>query len=69
TCLNVSNLASIELLTEDGLRVRLGGIEGVTGRVEALAALSRRIDFRDYELIDLRFGGEATLVPRKAVRR
>jgi len=69
TCLNVSNLASIELLAEDGLRVRLGGIEGVMGRVEALAALSRRIDFRDYEQIDLRFGGEATLVPRKVVRR
>ena len=69
TSLNVSNLASIELLAEDGLRLRLGDIEGVIGRVEALAALGRRIDFRDYELVDLRFGGEATLVPRKAVRR
>jgi len=69
TRLNVSDLASIELLAEDGLRVRLGDIEGIAGRVEALAALGRRVDFRDYELIDLRFGGEATLVPRKAVRR
>ena len=69
TRLNATNLASIELLAEDGLRVRLGDIEGIAGRVEALAALGRRVDFRDYELIDLRFGGEATLVPRKAVRR
>jgi cell division protein FtsQ len=69
SCLNVSNLASIELLAEDDLRVLLGGIEGVEERVEELTALGRRIDFRDYEQIDLRFGGEATLVPRKAVRR
>ena len=67
--LNVSDLASIELLAEDGLRVRLGDVEGIDERVGALAALGRSVDFRDYELIDLRFGGEATLVPRKAVRR
>ena len=67
--LNVSDLASIELIAEDGLRVQLGDIEGIDERVEALVALGRSVDFRDYELIDLRFGGEATLVPRKAVRR
>ena len=69
SALNVSDLASIELLAEDRLRVQLGNIEGIDERVEALAALGRSVDFRDYELIDLRFGGEATLVPRKAVRR
>jgi cell division protein FtsQ len=67
--LDVSDSDSIEMSDEDGLRLRLGSIEGIAERVRALAALCRAIDVRDYELIDLRVGGEATLVPRKAVRR
>jgi hypothetical protein len=36
-------------------------------RIRPLEALCRAVNIGTYELIDLRFGGEATLVPR--VRR
>ncbi len=55
---------SIEVKTESGLRVLLGEMDDVLLRLDSLAALSRSLDVADYEVIDLRFGGEATLVPR-----
>ena len=67
--LDVFDPTSIELVTEDDLRIWLGGLDSAPDRMTALVALCRTIDVRAYELIDLRFGGEATLVPRKAVRR
>ncbi len=66
---DVSDLRSIELFMENDTRVRLGGFESIDDRITALNALCREIEFDRYELIDVRFGGEGTLVPRKAVRR
>ena len=55
---------SVELTTSSGLRILLGGIDVALLRLKSLAALSRSLNVEDYEIIDLRFGGEATLVPR-----
>lgn len=62
--IDLTNADSVKLLTGSGLRVLLGDISEVSLRLNSLAALSRRLDLEDYEVIDLRFGGEATLVPR-----
>ena len=66
---DVTDLRSIELFLENDLRVRLGDIVHMPDRLAALEVLCREIEIDGYELIDVRFGGEATLVPRKAVRR
>jgi cell division septal protein FtsQ len=68
--LDVTDLRSIELFLENDTRVRLGDILHACDRLKVLDALCQGIGIIDgYELIDVRFGGEATLVPRKAVRR
>jgi len=61
---DLTDADSVELETESGLRVLLGSMNGALMRLDCLAALSRSLDVEDYEVIDLRFGGEATLVPR-----
>jgi len=66
---DVTDLRSIELLLENDLRIRLGGIDRAQDSLAEMRALCREIKIDRYELIDVRFGGEATLVPRKAVRR
>ncbi len=66
---DVTDLHSIELILENDTRVRLGDIALAPDRLAALEALCRAIEIDGYEQIDVRFGGEATLVPRKAVRR
>ena len=55
---------SVVLDTGSDQRVLLGGLHNVASAVNALAALHRAHDLSDYEVVDLRFGGEATLVPR-----
>lgn len=62
--IDLTNPDSVELWTGSDLRVRLGDMNDVLLRLDSLAALSRSLDVEDYEVIDLRFGGEATLVPR-----
>ncbi len=62
--IDLTNPDSVELETGGGLRVLLGDMNEVLLRLDSLAALSRSLDVEDYEVIDLRFGGEATLVPR-----
>ena len=62
--IDLTNPDSVELETGSGLRVLLGDRNEVLLRLDSLAALSRSLDVEDYEVIDLRFGGEATLVPR-----
>ena len=62
--IDLADPGSVELETEGGVRVLLGDINEVLLRLDSLAALSRSLDVEDYEVIDLRFGGEATLVPR-----
>jgi cell division septal protein FtsQ len=66
---DVTDLRSIELFLENDLQVRLGEIDRAQERLRAVRALCQEIEIDGYELIDVRFGGEATLVPRKAVRR
>ncbi|MFC2095515.1 cell division protein FtsQ/DivIB [Candidatus Bipolaricaulota bacterium] len=61
---DVTDLRSIELFLENDLHVRLGDLSYTQDRLAALAALCREIEIDRYELIDVRFGGEATLVPR-----
>ena len=65
---DVTDLRSIELFLEYDVRVRLGDIVHMSNRLAALEALCREIEIERYELIDVRFGGEATLVPRKVVK-
>lgn len=62
--IDLTNPDSVELETRSDLRVLLGGMNEVLLRLDSLAALSRSLDVEGYEVIDLRFGGEATLVPR-----
>ena len=62
--IDLKDPGSIELATGSGARVLLGGTTDVSSRLDSLAALCRSLDIEDYEVIDLRFGGEATLVPR-----
>ena len=66
---DVTDLRSIELILDNDTRVLLGDMAQVQNRLVALNALCREIQIDGYELIDVRFGGEATLVPRKVVRR
>ncbi len=66
---DVTDLRSIDLFLENDTRVRLGDITLMRAHFMALEALCREIQIDGYETIDVRFGGEATLVPRKAVRR
>jgi cell division septal protein FtsQ len=66
---DVTDLRSVELFLENDVRVRLGDILTMRDRLALVEALCQEIGIDGYELIDVRFGGEATLVPRKAVRR
>ena len=60
---------AIMLHTPEGLEVNLGPIDGIQMRIDALAGLLQTLNYADYRSIDLRFGGEAILVPRKVVNR
>jgi len=62
--IDVSDPASIVLYTDGGPTILFGGLDGISTRLDELAALSRTIDLGGYESIDLRFKGEATLVRR-----
>ena len=64
---DISKGESAELVTTAETRVRLGALDEAAGKIPYLEALCRAVKAEQYELIDLRFGGEATLVPR--VRR
>ena len=61
---DVSDPTSVVLEADEGVRVLLGVIDDAGSRAVELAALCRTIEATNYELIDLRFEGEATLVPR-----
>jgi len=64
---DVSDVASTVLVDDSGMRVLLGALDVAASRIRPLEALCRAVNVGSYEMIDLRFGGEATLVPR--VRR
>jgi len=61
---DVTDLRSIELILDNDTRVLLGDMAHVKNRLVALTSLCPEIAIDEYELIDVRFGGEATLVPR-----
>lgn len=62
--IDVAKRESAELVTTADARVRLGPVRGAAGKVRYLEALCSAVKVEKYELIDLRLGGEATLVPR-----
>ena len=64
---DVSKRESVELVTTADARIRLGTLSEAAAKIRYLEALCRTVKAEQYELIDLRCGGEATLVPR--VRR
>lgn len=64
---DVAKRESADLVTTADARVRLGALGEAAAKIRYLDALCRTVKADQYELIDLRFGGEATLVPR--VRR
>ena len=67
--MEATDRGSIRLLTEQDVTILLGTLGEAASQLDRLAALCRRFDVGDYETIDLRFGGEAVLAPRKAVKR
>ncbi|MEW5825937.1 MAG: FtsQ-type POTRA domain-containing protein [Candidatus Bipolaricaulota bacterium] len=58
---------SVEVHASSGCVVRFGPLREAADRVRYLEAVCLAVDADEYLTIDLRFGGEATLVPR--VRR
>jgi cell division protein FtsQ len=58
---------SAELVTTADALVRLGALREAATKIRYLEALCRTVKAEQYEVFDLRLGGEATLVPR--VRR
>lgn len=69
TVADFSDPTSVVLQGADELTVLLGPVEGLEPRIDELGALFSALDVTQYRSIDLRFGGEATLVPRKVVKR
>ncbi|HDL85998.1 MAG TPA: FtsQ-type POTRA domain-containing protein [Candidatus Acetothermia bacterium] len=67
--IDFSNSSAVTMYTVDGGKVVLGPSSDIEERIDELKALLRTIDLADYQMIDLRFGGEARLVPRKVVNR
>jgi len=57
------NLREVTLYTPGNLKVILGSIDEIRPRIDALAALLASINLDDYQSIDLRYKGEAILVP------
>ena len=67
--INFSDPAAVQITSLDGTVVQLGELSGIEARIDELIALLPTIDLARYRSIDLRFGGEAILVPRKVVNR
>jgi cell division protein FtsQ len=64
-----SNPSCVLLRHTTGLEVALGPVQDIQSRIDALVALLETLDPKEYQHIDLRFGEEAVLVPRKVVNR
>ena len=67
--IDFSDPAAITMHTADDGEVVLGPLSETKDRIDELVALLDTIDLAAYKMIDLRFGGEARLVPRKVVNR
>lgn len=64
-----SDPTDVTLHGEGDLVIQLGPLDEISSRTDELAALLDTIDLSRYRSIDMRIGGEATLVPRKVVNR
>lgn len=67
--IDFSDPTDVTLHGEGDLVVQLGPLDGISSRIDQLAVLLDTIDLSKYRSIDMRIGGEATLVPRKVVNR
>ncbi len=67
--LDFSDPSAVKLSSSGGVVVQLGDLSGIDRRIDELVALLPTIKLANYQSIDLRFGGEAILVPRKVVNR
>ena len=67
--IDFSDPEAVVMYTDGDVEVILGPVGEVDDRLDELTALLKTIDLEDYRTIDLRFGGEARLVPRKVVNR
>ena len=64
-----TNPFSVTLQGSNDLTIYLGELGKIALRIDALGALLQTIDPSKYRSMDLRYGGEAVLVPRKVVNR
>ncbi len=62
--IDFSDPTRVTLQGEGDVTIILGTLDGIEKRIDAAAALLDTIDLAKYRSIDLRFGGEAILVPR-----
>ncbi len=62
--IDFSDSTRVTLQGEGDVTIMLGALDGIEKRIDAAAALLDTIDLAKYRSIDLRFGGEAILVPR-----
>jgi cell division protein FtsQ len=62
--IDFSDPTRVTLQSEGDVTIMLGALDGIEVRIDAAAALLDTIDLAKYRSIDLRFGGEAILVPR-----
>lgn len=69
TTIDFSDPSEVVLHSSVGTEVLFGPTDMIPERVKELMALLPTLDLKDYRSIDLRFGGEAILVPRKVVSR
>jgi cell division protein FtsQ len=67
--IDFSDPDAVIMYTSDEGEVILGPLSQIEDRIDELAALLNTIELENYQTIDLRFGGEAILVPRKVVNR
>ena len=62
--IDFSDPTRVTLQGKGDVTIMLGALDGIEKRIDAAAALLDTIDLAKYRSIDLRFGGEAILVPR-----
>ena len=67
--IDFSDSSAVTMYTVDEGEIVLGPLSEIEDRIDELTALLDTIDLASYQTIDLRFGGEARLVPRKVVNR
>lgn len=67
--IDFSDPSAVIMYTTDEGEVILGPLSQIEERIDELAALLNTVELESYQMIDLRFGGEARLVPRKVVNR